>query len=445
MRVAAAGLALGLLACGPAPRKNVLLVVIDTCRADRMSLYGYDRDTTPQLERLAAQGVVFDQALTHVPQTLPAVATLLTSTLPSEHGVRVNGLFRLPDSALTLAEWLRDAGWSSAAFVSGFPLDPRFRADQGFDHYDADFRDSILTRTRREGAAFQGMLHRDFEQRADEATAKAIAWLDAHERAGPERPFFLLVHYFDPHQPYTPPPAYRVGLDPYDGELAFTDAEIGRVVERLRSGEVLDETLVVVVGDHGEVLDPARPKASHAGEIEDAVLRVPLLLRLPGALPRGARVPAQVALLDVAPTILDLLGMPVPDSFRGRSLLPVVRGERAVASPRVPFETLYWKLEKKTGLTRYGVRTETHKYVLDIVEEDGGRVVRRESLFDLARDPREEENLLADPSPDAAQRDVLRSLRRETAALVRRSPRAEPLPLTPDAEERLRSLGYLGS
>ena len=445
MRLAAAGLALGLLACSPAPRPNLLLVVIDTCRVDRMSLYGYERETTPQLERLAAEGVVFDQAVTHVPQTLPAVATLLTSTLPAQHGVRVNGLFRLPDSALTLAEWLRDSGWRSAAFVSGFPLDPRFRTDQGFDHYDADFRDSILTRTRPQGSAFQGARHRDFEQRADETTAKAIAWLDAHERTDPERPFFLLVHYFDPHHPYQPPAEYRAGLDAYDGEIAFTDAEIGRVVERLRGAGVLDGTLVVVVGDHGEILDPARPKARHAGHLEDAVLRVPLLVRAPGALPRGARVAGQVALLDVAPTILDLLGVPVPAAFRGRSLVPVIRGGGAVASPTVPFETLYWKLEVQRGLARTGVRSEAWKYVLNASEGSGG-VARSEELYDLARDPAERTNLAAEVGrPGGPPLEVLESLRNTLAEHAPPEGRAEPLALTPEVEERLRSLGYLGS
>ena len=442
-RFAAVGLALGLCACHPAPRTNLLLVVIDTCRADRMSLYGYERETTPELERLAAEGVVFEQAVSHVPQTLPSVTTLLTSTLPAEHGVRVNGLFRLPDSALTLAEVLRDAGWLGAAFVSGFPLDARFGTDQGFDRYDADFRDSVLTRTRAAGAAFQGAHHRDFEQRADEATAKALAWLDARD---PERPFFLLVHYFDPHHPYDPPKERAAGLDGYDGELAFTDAEIGRVVDRLRATNLLDRTLVVVVGDHGELLDPARPKARHAGQLEDAVLRVPLLVRAPGALPRGLRVKEQVALLDVAPTILELLGVPAPEGFRGQSLAPAIRGEHAVATAAVPFETLYWKLEVDRGLARRGVRTEPWKYVLDLRDADGGPGVRREELYDLARDPTERTNLAGEVGrPGGPTLEVLESLRAALAAQTPPEGRAEPLALTPEVEERLRSLGYLGS
>ena len=429
-----------LVACGDARRANLLLVVLDTCRVDRMSLYGYEKPTTPNLERLAAEGVVFDQAVTHVPQTLPAVATLLTSTLPSEHGVRVNGLFRLSDAAVTLAEVLREAGYDTAAFLSGFPLDSRFGTSQGFDSYDAQFLDSILTRTRRKDFKFPGASHPDFEQRADETTDKALAWFAA--RADREaRPFFLLVHYFDPHYPYHAPPQYLEDLGPYDAEIAFTDAEIGRLIGRLRGVGLLDETLVVVVGDHGEILG-SRPR--HAGYVKDAVLRVPLLLRATTALPQGMRIPAQVALVDVAPTVLDVLGVPAPREFRGRSLLPLVRDEGAVARATVPFETLYWKLEKERGLARHGVRTTSWKYVLDLREKDGD-VLGSEALFDLARDPGEERNLAADAAGLAAHRELLESFRREVAEQTARAGSAERLPITPEVEDRLRSLGYLGS
>jgi len=440
LAVVVGALATWLVACGDARRPNLLFVVFDTCRIDRMSLYGYEKPTTPNLERLAAEGVVFDQAVTHVPQTLPAVATLLTSTLPSEHGVRVNGLFRLPDAAVTLPEVLRDAGYETAAFVSGFPLDARFGTDQGFDSYDARFADSILTRTRRKDFKFPGSSHPDFEQRADETTDKVLAWLDARAD-GAARPFFLLVHYFDPHFPYNAPPQYLGDLGPYDAEIAFIDAEAGRLIGRLRGAGLLDETLLVVVGDHGEIL---QPKPRHAGYVKDAVLRVPLLLRATAALSEGVRVPAQVALVDVAPTVLDLLGVPTPPEFRGRSLLPLVRGESDAAQPAVPFETLYWKLEKERGLARHGVRTPAWKYVLDLREKDGD-VVGSETLFDLARDPEETTNLVADAEGLAAHAELLESFRREVAEQVAQEGSGEPLPLTPEVEDRLRSLGYLGS
>jgi arylsulfatase A-like enzyme len=439
-RVVVAALVAWLVGCGGARPPNLLLVVIDTCRVDRMSLYGYAKPTTPNLERLAAEGVVFDQAVTHVPQTLPSVATILTSTLPSEHGVRVNGLFRLPDSAVTLAEVLREAGYDTVAFLSGFPLDSRFGIAQGFGSYDARFVDSILTRTRRRGVHFPGHRHPDFEQRADETTDKVLAWLEARGGRG-AHPFFLLVHYFDPHYPYNAPPQYLADLEPYDAEIAFTDASIGRLVAKLRGAGLLDGTLVVVVGDHGEMLEP---KPHHAGRVTDAVLRVPLLLHGAASLPRAARIPAQVALVDVAPTILDLLGVPAPPAFRGRSLLPLVRGEQDGARASVPFETLYWQLEQEHGLARHGVRTPAWKYVLEVRQKDG-RVARSEMLFDLARDPAEGTNLAGDAETRATHRRLLESFRRQVAEQVAQGVTGERLPLTPEVEDRLRSLGYLGS
>jgi arylsulfatase A-like enzyme len=440
-------LLVGTLACerpSPTPRgerRNLLLILIDTCRRDRMSLYGHARPTTPFLEQIAPESVVFEQALSHVPQTLPSTATLLTSTLPSEHGVRVNGRLRLGDEAITLAEVLAGAGYRTGAVVSALPLDARFGISQGFQDFDADFRDSILTRTRSKGTPFQGARYPDFEQRADEATDKALAWL--RREAGGDRPFFLLVHYFDPHWPYAPPPGRSPGLPPYEAELALTDAEIGRLVRGVRELGLLDRTLLVVTGDHGEVLGPSARRSRHAGRLEDAVLRVPLLLRAPGLLPGGVRVEAQVGLIEVAPTLLELLGVGSPASFRGRSLLPLVRGEAPSTSTPVPFETLYWKFEEGGDLVRVGVRTEELKYVRNV--RDRGHGVRvSEELYDLVRDPAEQHNLLA-PGKDvpAAHATLLDAFRRETVARLARGRLAEAVPLSPRVEESLRSLGYI--
>lgn len=423
------------VACAAPGPANLLLIVIDTCRADRMSLYGYPRATTPELEALAADGVVFEQAITPVSQTLPSLATLVTGTYPPQHGVRVNGRSRLPGSRTTLAELLREEGYATGAIVSAFPLDARFGIDQGFESYDADFRRSIHTRTRR-----RHLPHPDFEQRADEATDKALAWLRAQREARPARPFFLLVHYFDPHFPYDPPAPYR-GPHPYEGELSLTDAEIGRLLRDLREMRLLDATLVVLAGDHGEILDPSRPGAHHAGYLEEAVLRVPLVLRYPERLP-ARRVPEQVSLVDVAPTILDVLGLPSSETFRGESLLPLIRGDASRVRPWAYFETLYWQLERPTGLARFGLRREGLKYVRSL-RSAGPEQGISEELYDLRRDPSEEANLLATGSLTPLEQETLAALRRTLSELLGESARGEPVTLRPDEEQRLRALGYL--
>ena len=419
-------------------RPNLVLIVIDTIRVDHMSLYGHAKPTTPHLARLAAEGVTFDQAIAHVPQTLPSVATLLTSTYPHEHGARTNGGFRLPSESLTLAEILRDVGYRTAAIISSFPLDRRFGVAQGFDFFDADFTQSILTEKRRESVDRKLRHFPSVEQRADEATAKALAWLRTRQRTAAGDPFFLLVHYFDPHYPYAPPSKFMGRLGAYEGEIAFVDREIGRLVIGLDVLDLRDDTLLVVTGDHGEMVG-----GGHEGQIADGVLRVPLVMRHPGGLPAGVRVAAQVGLLDLAPTILDVLEVPAPESFRGTSLLPLIRAETDEGRPWIYFETLYGKLEAKRGLSRYGFRSPDYKYVLNI-RERGGESLRVEELYDLRSDPAERENLVRAEGGTGRHRKLLESLRARTAAFVEETEEGESLALTPQIRGKLESLGYLG-
>jgi arylsulfatase A-like enzyme len=204
----------------------------------------------------------------------------------------------------------------------------------------------------------------------------------------------------------------------------------------------LNDTLVVVVGDHGELLDPLRPLARHAGYLDDAVLRVPLLMSLPGALPTGRRVAEQVGLLDLAPTVLDLLDVPAPAQFRGRSMVPLIEGKDTRLEQKVYFETLYWTLEEKRGVSRYGIRTPELKFILNLVSA-GGTSTRQEELYDLKTDPAETRNLLADPKASVPYSGRLESLRREVIAHAE-SKNGQRRTLTQGDEERLRALGYLG-
>jgi len=435
-----AGLLLGALAgaCSQEPppaRPDVLVVLIDTMRSDHMSLYGHGVETTPEIDRIAAQGVVFENAVSHVPQTLPSTSSLLSGLYPSEHGVRVNGIFALPDEVETLAERLGGAGYDTAGIVSSFTLDPRHGTSQGFGHFDADFSGSVLTRERR-ATPFQGRQHLDFEQRADEATDKALAWLGARERSA--APFFLFVHYFDPHFPYAPPA--DVGLEGYDGEVRLVDREVGRLVRAVEARAGEGGLLLVIAGDHGELFDPNLPGSRHAGWLEEGVLRVPLVLRHP-SLPAGLRVEPLVGLVDVAPTILELARVPGP-AVSGESLLGSLEGVRR-RNVVQPIETYFWRLEQRSrGPLRVGMRTRTHKYVLNIAS-DGERERRIEELFDVT-DGEDGENLLAGGSPPPALARLVRQLRASTQRYLDTEPGGERLELDQETRDKLESLGYFG-
>lgn len=432
-------LSLGAAGCGQDDLPpNVVLILLDTTRVDHMSLYGYGPSTTPELERLGRSGVVFEQAVSHVPQTLPSTASLMTGRRPAEHGVRVNGLFKLPDEAETLAEALGRAGYQTAGFVSALPLDPRFGIAQGFEEYDADFSQSVLTKQRQRSVAFRGEHHDDFEQRADEVTDKALSWVK--ERRDPERPFFLFVHYFDAHYPYAPPDDFRGDLQPYDGEIALVDHEIGRLLDEI-DRQTGDQTrLVIVAGDHGELLDPKRPTARHAGYLDEAVVRVPLLLHSEELLPDPMRLQGQVALTDVAPTVLELLNLGGL-SATGQSLLPMIRG-RQPSDRWVFLETLYWQLEdQREDLQRFGVRGSQIKLQRDELRR-GDEVTVKESVFDLRRDPAGTTPL--PPASSGVPEERLAKLREMIEQYRALGSIAEPMNMDPELEAKLKSLGYLG-
>lgn len=421
-----------------AERPNLLLILIDTCRVDRMSLHGNPVATTPSVDKIAASGVVFEQAITHVPQTLPATSTLLTSTLPVVHGVRVNGLFDLPEEMVTLAEVFKDERYQTGAIISGFTLDERFGLAQGFDHYDCDFSDSVTART--------NLKRRHLEQRADEAADKAMEWLRAYSEKGSDEPFFLFVHFFDPHAPYVPPEDFSEKFAPYDGELAMTDRHIGRLVDTLEELEINGNTLVVIAGDHGERMDPDQSNGTHAGFLDETVLRVPLVLRFPGRITPGVRIAEQVGLVDVAPTVLELLEIEAPEAFLGESLVPLLHGGVKKHTLAV-FETLYWKLEKSGTHVLFGTRNGRFKYIHDTWEdEEGEHELRR--FYDLAEDPNEEMNLFSNAHREKLRNNqeyikVLRKCIESTNAYKSRKSKVKMRVLKPDEEERLRSLGYL--
>ncbi len=358
-------------ACGGGPPglkgKNLLLISIDTLRADHTSPYGRKIDT-PALQRLADEGVLFERALSPVPLTQPAHTSLFTGNYPGRHGVRDNAGTALSADAVTLAECLRAAGYATGAVVAASPIARRTGLDQGFDSYDDQF-----------GASAFDSAQPIVERAGEEVRARALAWLAARD---PGRPFALFVHFYDPHGPHEPPPDLRAryGRRSYEGEVVHADRCVGALIAELERGGILDDTLVVLLSDHGEALGE-HGEETHGLFVYECVLRVPLILRLPGAHgPRGKRVAATVSLIDVMPTLLELLELP-PPPMEGQSLAALVRGE-AIAERDLFAETHYPLFYRWSP--SYSVQRGMHKYI---------RAPRPE-LYDLAADPDEHDNLL---------------------------------------------------
>ncbi|HXZ74339.1 MAG TPA: sulfatase, partial [Streptosporangiaceae bacterium] len=306
-------LILGAAACRPRPT-NLLLVSIDTLRADHLGCYGDAAAQTTRLDQLAARGTRFTRAFTVAPLTLPAHASLMTGTFPAFHGVHDNGGFHLGDEQLTLAEVLRDHGYRTGGFVGAFVLDGRWGIGQGFERYFDDF-----DLAKHEGQGMDAV-----QRRGDEVVDEALRWLAADRG----RPFFAWVHLYDPHSPYDAPepwrsrfPASVVGS--YDAEIAWTDSQVGRLIDALAADGRLERTLVAVVADHGESLGEHQEQ-QHGFFLYEATLHIPLILA-------GPRIPARtvsdpVRIVDAMPTLLEDLGVQVPAAVQGRSLLPLVEG-----------------------------------------------------------------------------------------------------------------------
>jgi arylsulfatase A-like enzyme len=380
----------------------VLLVTIDTLRADRVGAYGDAAARTPRLDALAREGTLFEAAFSPVPLTLPAHATLFTGLLPPQHGVRGNGSFALGPGPPTLAEALKRRGLATAAFVGGFPLARRFGLARGFDVYDDAME-------RAPG------LHFDFaERRADRVVAEATAWLA--RTAGPA---FLWVHLYDPHAPYDPPEGYR-DADPYRGEIAFADAMLGRLLDAwdARPGP----SVVAVTSDHGEAFGE-HGEESHGLFVYDTTLRVPLVVRGAGrSAPR--RVAASVGLADVAATLAELAGA---EALPGQGLLrPAPRGDAPGARPLYA-ETLAPRLDFGWSELR-SLREGRYKYI---------RAPRAE-IYDIATDPAESRNLL-ESRPEIAAR-MSAALDAALGAFGDAESRRRP---DPETAERLRALGYV--
>jgi len=466
---------------GPPPaasdegRPSVVLVTLDTTRADHIGALGAAGDPTPNLDALASEGALFTRAYAQIPVTGPSHASILSGVDPWTHETLANGV-ALPEEVEVLPQRLHAEGYRTAGFVSAFVLDGAFGFDRGFMVYDDEFLRprgiSALSPVRvyeqlrvRLGAVSE------VERRADATVDAALAWADA---AGADEPFFLWVHLFDPHGPYAPPPPYdrryydgdprdpahdtmaSVGevaaymrpslegitdvawpLAQYRGEVSFADAELGRLVDGLRTRGMLDDAVIVVVADHGESLTEHDYYFNHGAHLYEPSLRVPLVVVGPGV-PAGARVDELVEVVDVAPTVLELLALPPTAELSGRSLLPVVRGESA--GERVARSICFDRASNQaTGsfmrYRRIGLRGQTFSF---IYREEGA-----EELYNLVDDPQERVDLAARAEQGFLVQELTARAEELLAAVGQGAVDRAAGDLGPGVQQRLEALGYV--
>jgi len=422
---------------------NVLVVTIDTLRADRVSAYGYRRPTTPHIDRLLAAGARFTQARTVEPLTHPALCSLWTSTLPHEHGATRNGL-HLRRDATSAARLLGRRGFDTAAFVGNWTLRNEISGlGDHFQHYG-----EIFTRKRWLGL-FKG------EATAEDLTDAALDWLDERHEAEQRKPFLLWVHYVEPHAPYRLQESFarRLGIkagaetsrsDRYDTEIAFADHHVGRLLAAVQNDpDLAANTLIVFTADHGESLGE-HSYWGHGRNLYEPALRIPLGITWPGRIRPGSTIEAPALLLDVAPTLLGLAGLPVPEAFEGYDWSEVLRGTGAPPRERV----MWFQAHKGAVLSAKEAENARRKGLLEIavltapeMRKEIFRIGERHStVFDLLRDPLEVRHL-AQPSPtlSPALQTWLTDLRQGLAD----ADRLARTHISPEDAAALRALGYV--
>ena len=404
---------------------NVVIITLDTTRADRMGFLGSPKGLTPNLDALAKDGVVFTRAYSHVPLTPPSHATILTGTYPQYNHVDDFGS-RLGKQVPYLPDLLHARGYRTAAFVSSVILDPIVGSapgfERGFDLYDAGFHH------RRPGED----RYNSIERRADEVVARAESWLQ-NRRPGP---FFLWLHFYDAHDPYDPPEPFKTKYAdaPYDGEIAYTDAALGKFFSYLISKGLYDRTMISVMADHGEALGD-HGETAHGVFLYDETIHVPLVIKLPGERSAGKRIDRRVVLVDAAPTILQTVGLPIPKEMQGESALAVmgaVSGERAPTEDRPAFaETAYPRRAFGFSALR-ALRTGKYLFVQ----------APRNELYDQSVDPQEKQDLSAKATAVtqtlAHQTDEFRQKTASTKASSKET-------VDPEAQANLNALGYVAS
>ena len=401
-----------------AGRPNILLITLDTARRDRFSCYGHPRETTPHVDALAREGILFEDCVTSIPVTLPSHATILTGLEPYQHGVRNNGSFSLEDEFLTVAEVLLEEGYRTGAVIGAYPVIGRFGLAQGFESYDdtltLEVADTPVT-----------------QRRAEEVTSRGLRWLAAPRAA----PWFLWLHYFDPHDPYTPPEPWADAFreSPYDGEMAYMDSHLGGLFRELKRRGLWNNTFILLTADHGEGLGD-HGESSHSLFLYKTTMSVPLILKFPlgprweGDLLRGRRIDGLAATADIFPTLLSLVGAGdrIPAGATGQDLTALA-AEGGAGRAAVYMETLVPQLDYGWS-PLYALREADWKLIFGPNPE----------LYDLREDPGEERDLYG------SHPERVEEMRGRLLALSSENRMARQVAMDEETVEALRSLGYSG-
>ncbi len=410
-------------AASPARDANVLLITVDTLRADYLSCYGGKAVSTPNMDALAARGVRFSQAIAQVPLTAPSHACILTGTYPPVHKLRDNGGFILDSGVPTLATITQRAGFETAAFVAAAVLDHYYGLNRGFNSYVDEMT------TKRGKGSLPGVVP---EVRAEIMTRRALNWLDSQLQQGggkiPKRNFFLWVHYYDPHFPYDPPQPFRTryGKNLYGGEVAYADSQVGELLKGLADRGLREKTLVVLVGDHGESLGE-HGEYTHGVFLYDSTLHVPMIMAGPG-IQANRVVTEQVRTIDIMPTVSQWLGLSAGEKAQGASLVPVLAKGENVPANYAYSETIYPKTNLGWAELR-AVRTPGYKWIQAPTPE----------LYRLETDPTESHNV-ENQYPNEVDR--LRKKIREVASAESSQGLIERQPISSETLRQLQSLGY---
>ena len=401
---------------------NILLFTLDTTRADHLGCYGYPFIETPNIDRLASQGFLFKNATSQVPLTLPSHSSIFTGTYPLYNGVRDNGGFYLEPDKITLAKVLQQAGWATSAFIGAFVLDSRWGLNQGFDYYFDNF----------DFAKYKTISLDSVQREGGEVVKAFFDWFATNS----EKKFFSWLHFYDPHTPYEPPEPFKTkygnrmwGL--YDGEIAYVDTLVGRVVDELKKKELLEKTVIIILGDHGESLGEHN-ESGHGFFVYDATQSIPFIIRIPSSGLKGKVIESQVENVDIMPSVLELLGLPVPKEVQGRSILPLLAGKKADAE-RVAYSETYYPRYHYGWSELKSLRTTRYKFIQ----------APRPELYDLTLDPREQTNIFGQHvSLDNRLERELQALQERMSA--KGIDAKGPQKVDDDAREKLMALGYIG-